>query len=82
MAAWGQWAKELRGSIVDPGAPLGKTLKVNQSGVSKTANLITGFVVVSSHEEAAAIFKRHPHFAVVSADNSVEIIQCMEMPST
>lgn len=81
MVAWGKWATDHRASIVDGGAPLGKTLKVDSTGVSRTSNLITGYLVIeaSSHEEAAAIFKDHPHHSIFSAANSVEIIECLEM---
>lgn len=30
---------------------------------------------------AARVFERHPHFAVFSNKNSVEIIECLEMPT-
>ncbi|WP_332699567.1 hypothetical protein [Devosia sp.] len=83
MAAWGQWATAHQTSIVENGAPLGNTLKADQNGVSSTTNLITGYLVVEaeSHEQAAAIFKNHPHFAVFSGSNSVEIIEILEMPA-
>jgi transcription antitermination factor NusG len=57
-------------------------VKVDRSGVSATTNLITGYVLVEaeSHEQAASIFQNHPHFAVFSASNSVEIIEILEMP--
>lgn len=84
MEAWGEWAKDHSGSIVDQGAPLGKSLKVNKHGVSSTKNLVTGYVVVeaSSHQEAAVIFEGHPHFSVFSDANSVEIIECLELPTS
>lgn len=82
MAARGQWATEHQASIVDDGAPLGKTLKIDQSGISGTTSLITGYLVVEakSLDEAAAIFHDHPHFAVFSAANSVEVIEILENP--
>lgn len=82
MAAWGAWAAEHQAAIVDQGAPLGKTLKVDQGGTSATSNLIVGYVVVeaATHEHAAAIFENHPHFAVFSGSNSVEVLEIMEMP--
>lgn len=83
MAAWGRWAEEHANAIVDGGAPLGRTLKVDAGGVSPARNLITGYVIVeaASHAEAAAIFKSHPQFAVFSKRNSVEVIECLEMPT-
>jgi len=57
MAAWAQWATEHQASIVDGGAPLGKTLKVDRSGISNTTNLITGYVTIEAenHERAGTI---------------------------
>ena len=83
MAAWGEWAASHNAAIVDQGAPLGKTKRMDTNGLSTTSNLITGYVLVeaASHEEAARIFERHPHFAVFSEKNSVEIIECLEVPS-
>jgi hypothetical protein len=83
VAAWAEWAAVNGGAIVDPRAPLGKTKRVDKDGVSEVANLITGYVLVdaASHAEAATIFERHPRFAVFSARNSVEIIECLEMPT-
>lgn len=81
MAAWGQWAAQNTAVIVDQGAPLGRTKKVNKAGISDTKNQLTGYVIVEagSLDEAAALFKSHPHFNVFPGD-SVEIIECLEMP--
>lgn len=83
MAAWAQWSHEHQASIVETGGPLGKTVKVDQQGVSNTTNLVVGYVVVDAenHEQAASIFRNHPHFSVFSAFNSVEILQVLEMPA-
>ena len=83
MAAWGEWSAQHQAAIVDQGAPLGKTLKVDQGGTSVTTNFIVGYVVVDAdtHEHAAAIFNNHPHFAVFSGFNSVEILEILEMPA-
>lgn len=82
MAAWCEWAASHNGAVVDHGAPLGKTKCVDAKGISAGTNLITGYVVVdaASHEEAARIFESHPHFSVFSEKNSIEIIECLEMP--
>ena len=83
MAAWGEWATSHSGSIVDQGAPLGKARRVDTHGISETTNLITGYVVVEAtdHAEAARVFEAHPHFAVFSNKNSIEIIECLAMPT-
>lgn len=83
MVAWAEWAGVNGGAIIDQGAPLGRTKRVDKDGVSEVTNLITGYVLVeaASHAEAATLFERHPHFAVFSQRNSVEIIECLEMPS-
>ena len=58
MEAWGKWMQANQKSIVDGGAPLGKTKRVDQKGVSDAKNDIGGYSVVQadSPEAAAKIF--------------------------
>jgi hypothetical protein len=81
MAAWGAWMAQHRAVIVDAGGPLGATRKASIAGISDMRNAITGYVIVEaqSHEAAARLFERHPHFAIFPGD-SVEIIECLPMP--
>lgn len=81
VKAWAEWGKTHAASIVDFGAPLGKTKRASPEGISDTKNSMTGYVIVraETHEAAAKIFERHPHFSVFPGD-SVEIVECLPLP--
>jgi hypothetical protein len=81
MKAWGDWMTTHQRDIVVQGGPLGKTKRAAEQGVSDTKNNLAGFVVVKaeSHEAAAKMFERHPHFAIFPGD-SVEIMQVLPIP--
>jgi hypothetical protein len=76
------WGKKAASSIVDMGAPLGKTLKVTPSGASPTTNDLGGYSVLQaeSKEALAATLKGHPHFMM--PESSIEIVELMPMPGT
>ena len=80
-AAWGQWMQDHREAIVDFGGPLGKTKRVDPSGIADTSNKLTAYVIVQaeSHEEAARLFEGHPHFAIFPGE-AVEIMECLPIP--
>jgi hypothetical protein len=80
MDAWMAWSKKAASSIVDMGAPLGKTLKVTPAGSSPTTNDLGGYSVLQaeSKEALAASLKGHPHFMM--PDSSIEIVELMPMP--
>jgi hypothetical protein len=83
MDAWMAWAKKAGPSIVDMGAPLGKSLRVVQSGtVSPTTNDLGGFSILQaeSKEALAESLKGHPHFMM--PDGSIEIVEFLPMPGT
>jgi hypothetical protein len=75
IAAWKAWAEKHRAAIVAMGGPLGKTKKVSQSGIEDTSNEMGAYMVVraDSHEAAAKLFERHPHFTIFPGE-SVEIM--------
>jgi hypothetical protein len=81
MDEWSKWATKNAGSIVDNGAPLGTTKRVDRGGVSDTHNDIAAYVIVQadSHEAAADLFVNHPHFTIFPGD-AVEIMECLPMP--
>ena len=81
MAAWWAWAEEHRAAIVSMGGPLGKTKKVAQGGIDDKSNDMGAFTVVraDSHEAAAKLFDRHPHFSIFPGD-SVEIMPVLPIP--
>jgi hypothetical protein len=82
IAAWTKWGEAHAGAIVDDGSPLGKTKRASAEGITDTRNAITGYTIVEaeSHEAAARMFADHPHFAIFPGD-SVEIMECLPIPS-
>lgn len=77
IKAWGEWMKTHQANIVGTGGPLGKTKRTSAQGVSDTKNNLSGYVVVraESHEAAAKMFEKHPHFSVFPG----EAVECMEI---
>ena len=81
MDAWMKWMDANKSSIVDGGAPLGKTKRVDASGASDTKNEIGGYSIVqaASADEATKLFgKDHPHLQMPGA--WIEIIEIMPIP--
>jgi hypothetical protein len=79
MKAWSTWITANKKSIVDEGAPLGKTKRVDGTGVSDTKNGIGGYSIVQaeSHDDAAKLFgKDHPHLRMMP-EAWVEISEIM-----
>ncbi|OGZ45531.1 MAG: hypothetical protein A3C84_04215 [Candidatus Ryanbacteria bacterium RIFCSPHIGHO2_02_FULL_48_12] len=81
MEAWMQWATTHKDAIVDMGAPLGKTKRIDKGGISDTKNEIGAYTVVQaeSHEEAAKLFLDHPHFVFFPGE-SIELMECLPLP--
>lgn len=81
IAAWKDWAQRNAVSLADPGAPIGKTLRADASGVSEGANAITAFCIVraESHQAAARLFENHPHFTHFPGE-AVEIMPILPVP--
>jgi hypothetical protein len=82
MAAWMAWGQKAGGSIVDMGAPLGKSLNVTPKGASPSTNDLGGYSILQaeSKEALAATLKGHPHFMM--PESSIEILELMPMPGT
>jgi hypothetical protein len=82
MTEWGNWVTRNSKAITEMGAPLGKTKLINSNGVSDTKNQLTAYTVVQaeSQEAAANLFLNHPHFAHFPGD-SIEVMECMPIPS-
>jgi len=81
MEAWMSWSKKAGSSIVDMGAPLGKSVRVAKDGaVAPVTNDLGGFSIMQaeSKEALAASMKDHPHF--MTPDSSIEIIELMSIP--
>ncbi|HEV3245017.1 MAG TPA: hypothetical protein VG102_01530 [Candidatus Paceibacterota bacterium] len=80
--AWTKWARDHEKDIVGMGSPLGKTKKVDKSGISDIRNEMGAWTVVqaNSHEEAAKMFENHPHFAIFPGER-VEVMEMLSIPS-
>jgi hypothetical protein len=81
MDAWMKWMNANRVSIVEGGAPLGKTKRVDSNGASNTKNEVGGYSIVQaeSHDAATKIFgKDHPHLQMPGA--WIEIMEIMPIP--
>ena len=80
MDAWMAWGRKAAASIVDMGAPLGKSLRVTPGGASPTKNDIGGFTIMQgeSKEAIAETLKGHPHFT--TPDGFIEITELMVLP--
>ena len=81
MEAWGKWVDTHRDSIVDMGAPLGRTKRVGRDGISDISNALAAYTVVQaeSYEAAAKMFENHPHFTIFPGE-AVEVMECMPIP--
>jgi hypothetical protein len=81
IEAWHQWAEDHQNAIVDMGSPLGKTKRIDKTGISDIRNELGAWTVVTanSHEEAAKLFLNHPHFAIFPGDR-VEVMECLPIP--
>ena len=81
MAAWKAWVEKHHAAIVGMGGPLGKTKKVSEHGIEDVSNLMSAYTVVraDSHNAAAKLFERHPHFTIFPGD-SVEVMPVLPIP--
>ena len=68
IAAWKAWVEKHQAALVEMGGPLGKTKRVDSSGIADVSNEMGAFTVVraDSHEAAAKLFENHPHFRDLS----------------
>jgi hypothetical protein len=80
MDAWMAWSKTAHNAIVDMGAPLGKTLRVDKSSVTQSSNDLGGFSIMQGEtkESVAEKLKNHPHFQMGNA--WIEVIEMMPIP--
>lgn len=82
IAAWKAWAEKHQSSIVGMGGPLGKTKKISPRGIEDISNQMGAFTIVraDSHESAARLFDKHPHFTIFPGD-SIEIMPVLPIPA-
>jgi hypothetical protein len=80
MDAWMAWSKQAAKSIVDMGAPLGKSLRVTKTGSAPTTNDLGGYSILQaeSKEALAESLKGHPHFMM--PEGFIEITELMPIP--
>lgn len=80
MDEWMKWADAHKSDIVDLGQPLGKTKRVNTSGVSDVKTDVGGYSIVQaeSHEAAAKLFEGHSHLQIPGA--YIDILEIVSMP--
>jgi hypothetical protein len=81
MDAWMAWSKKAGSSIVDMGAPLGKSLRVTKGGgASPSTNDLGGYSILQgeSKEAVAQSLKEHPHFMM--PEGSIEVVELMQIP--
>ena len=83
IAAWKAWMEKHHPVIIAVGGPLGKTKRVSERGIEDTSNNLGAFTVVraDSHEAAAKLFEKHPHFTHFPGD-CIEIMPVMPIPGT
>lgn len=81
IAAWKGWMQKHHGSVLEVGGPLGKTKAVTRDGITDISNTMGAFVVVraDSHEAAAKMFEKHPHFTIFPGE-SVEVMPVLPIP--
>ena len=81
MAAWKAWVERHQASVQAMGGPLGKTKKVRPHGIQEVSNQMSAYTVVraESHEAAAKLFEKHPHFTVFPGE-AVEIMPVLPIP--
>lgn len=81
IKAWKDWMAKHQAAVVEFGGPLGKTKRIGPKGISDIRNNLVGYVVVQadSHESAAEMFRKHPHFTLFPGD-SVEVMECLPVP--
>jgi hypothetical protein len=83
IAAWKAWVEKHQAAVAFMGGPLGKTKKVTSSGIDDVGNDMGAFMVVraDSHDAAAKLFEKHPHFTIFPGDG-VEVMPVLAIPGS
>jgi hypothetical protein len=81
IAAWHAWANRHQAAIVAMGGPLGKTKRVSSRSIEDVSNELGAFTVVraDTHEAAAKMFEKHPHFTIFPGD-AIEVMPVLQIP--
>jgi hypothetical protein len=81
MAHWFEWQKELGDKLVDFGAPLFGSARINKNGsFTESALELTGYSIIQAEDldEAKELVKNHPHFTYGDSC-AVEVHEIMDM---
>jgi hypothetical protein len=80
MDAWMSWMKKAGSSLVDGGAPLGKSLRVTSASASASSNDLGGYSILQaeSKEAVAQALKGHPHF--MTPEGFIDVVEIMSVP--
>lgn len=79
--AWTKWMEHNKSSLLDRGAPVGKTKRIDTKGARDAKNDVCGYSIVQaeSADAAAKIFgKDQPFLQMPGA--AIEMIEILEMP--
>lgn len=81
MDAWMKWMTANKKSVVDSGAPLGKTKRISKEGVESMKNEIGAYTIVQadSHDDAAELFDGHPHIMLLPG-GTIEVMEFLDIP--
>ena len=81
ITAWKAWIEKHQDGVAGMGGPLGKTKRITQSGIEDASNEMSGYMVVraQSHEAAARLFEKHPHFTIFPGE-CVEVMPVLPIP--
>lgn len=76
---WATWIQHNAGSVVEKPAGAGKTKIVTQAGIADARNDVMVWAVVNapSPDQAAAMFKAHPHLQI--PESSIEIMEINQL---
>jgi hypothetical protein len=79
--AWMKWMDDHKASLVDRGAPVGKTKRIDMKGTKDAKNDVCGYSIVqgNSADEAAKIFEKDQPFLQMPG-SSIEMIEILELP--
>lgn len=80
MNAWMAWGEKAKPSIVDMGAPLGKSMRATKDAVTPNTNDLGGYSILQaeSKEALAETLKGHPHFMM--PEGFIEVVEMMPIP--
>ena len=76
------WMMANKASLVEGGAPLGKTKRVDSNGAQDIRNDVGGYSIVQAetHEAATKLFgKDHPHLAMMPG-GWIEVMEIAQIP--